>query len=190
MSGFHTVKLDIPNVNVFNKIIDLYHNLYAFIPIDIRLIQGITAYIKGCSIDCEFEDLEGRAYTLRLRKGYLVLVSNSTHLFTQRSDIAHELGHIVSNFWGMPKEGKKLSEDEARQEQICDQIGANLVCPEWAIEKVIHQEAHESLGGEELLKLLSREFQFPKEELRAHLLRYYQGLTLDQVLVSKGLLKK
>lgn len=188
----HTQKFYIPNRDKFDKALDIYQKMYGVIPVKTRVIRGIISHIIGWKIEYDLLDFEGRkAYVLAANGTFTILVSRSTPTLERRSDIAHELAHILHSFEPdgnrMINIQSRMSKEEShREEQICDEIGANLLCPEWAIDKQVVKAVEEipDLTRNDLLAQLSQQLRFPKSELNAHLLRHYNGLSLDQGVIE------
>lgn len=185
----HTNKLTIPNPDKFNEVVDIYQRMYGMIPVKIDTIGGIVGYVTGSNVECIFTNLEGRAYVYPIGGSQLfeILVNEETPYLVQRADIAHELGHILHTFLltenRMENTTKGKSDlEKLLEERVCDQIGAELLCPDWAIEKLVRKwrKENSTKTNSQLLSHLSRELQFPEVELEAHLIRQYGGLSFDK----------
>jgi hypothetical protein len=186
---FHTRKLHIPDRGKFDATIETYRQHHGTIPVGLTTIRNIIQDVIGWEITGDLLELDGRAYVMPCHGSFLIMVNSRSALWRRRADTAHELGHILHTFTfrddRMENITRGLSEQGCElEERFCDELGAGLLCPEWAIEGLVLRAVEEipNLTGKRLVARLSRQFQFPAEELEAHLRRHYNGHTIDRIV--------
>lgn len=188
---FHRTKLYSPDWERFDYAVAYYHWKYGKIPVDLESLRKTVSWVANDKrVNLIPEKLDGRAYLMDVCGVFDILYNRDLPLWEQRSDIGHEFGHILHScqYWatGYPKlRLDRLTNEELElEEDICDEIGAGLLCPDWAITELVARAAKEvpNLTGDRLVSRLARQFQFPREELEAHLFRHFSGLTSDQVV--------
>lgn len=189
MRSFHTRKLYIPDRGRFDECQRVYRERYGEIPISITVARNIVQWVTGWEVEGHIMELDGRAFVMPGARAFQLLVNSKTPPWQRRADVAHELAHILHTF---EVHGDRIvnitngKSDEAREqeERICDEIGAGLLCPEWALDDFVSRAVSElgDIDGCRLISRLSRQFQFPRDEMEAHLRRHYEGQSLDQII--------